>query len=201
MIISAEHGDDLQEHGYIFHRDLYDVNIHVPLLILSPNENPKRISEPVSLLDIMPTVLGLLNVTIPQNIEGESLIPLLEGQSLHRSIFSERPPFNEYSIRAGKWKYILRNENKTRNAFLKYVKSVDNSAQFMYSIIINDITTGDELYDLSSDPYESINLIGKNLSVEGQLRDEILNFRNKMQKARNKNKGALTNVNGIFTYP
>ena len=198
FIISAEHGEDLKEHGFIFHRDIYDVNTRVPLIIIFPKSISKKIDKPVSSLDIMPTILDLAKIKASENGEGISLLPLIKGQASKDSpIYTERPPYDEYSVRLGDWKYILRNSNKT-----KMIKTAQlaNPKDFFDEIIKNDITFSDELYNLKEDPTEQNNLIGKGLPVENQLKELALAFKTKMTNARATNNIKSLNI-PIFTYP
>jgi arylsulfatase A-like enzyme len=198
FIISSEHGEDLKEHGFIFHRDLYDVNIHVPLIIIAPGFKFKEIDEPVSLVDLMPTILELANVKIPENIEGKSLVPLINGSSFgDRPIYIERPPYDEYSVRLGDWKYILRNPDKKE--IIKMVKT-NSSDDFFNNIIQNDFTFTNELYYLKDDSQEQNNLIGKGFAIENKLKELALEFKIKMNNARSANHIEKLKL-PIFIYP
>jgi len=80
IIFSADHGESLGEHGYFFaHGDLiYNPCMHIPLLIRFPGGVVrKRISTPVSSVDLMPTILDFLGVEPPQGIDGVSLLPII----------------------------------------------------------------------------------------------------------------------------
>lgn len=205
FIISSEHGDDMNEHGYIFHRDLYDVNIHVPLVFIHPSLKPQRIKSPVSSLDILPTVLGILNIPISQNIEGVDLSPIFKGgvADPDRSIFSERPPFDEYSVRKGDWKYILRNPDK-KTSFFSDIPPEKTLivGDFFSGILSADDTFADELYNISKDPYEQNNLIGKSFLQEKVLSKEVIIFRDKMRNAKEANKVVDTiDLKFLMPYP
>lgn len=198
VIVSSEHGEDLKEHGFIFHRDLYDVNVRVPLAFIHPQLPRERISELVSLLDIMPTILSLLGVPKPEDREGGDLTPFFEGRSLNRKIFIERPPFDEYAVRTDRWKYILRNPEKKQLGF----QAIDQNG-FFGRMVVNDTDVGDELYDLIEDPYEQRNLLGTGLSTEEELRREAVDFRERMRRARSAERESnLIDWNqSTFTYP
>jgi arylsulfatase A-like enzyme len=195
FIISSEHGEDLKEHGFIFHRDVYEVNTRVPLAIIAPGSAYQRVDEPVSSLDIMPTVLELAGIKSPGNIEGRSLVRLIQGGSYpDRPIYTERPPFGEASVRLGSWKYILRNPAKKEMALGKA------SFPFFGDMVKSDITYSDELYDLAQDPNEQNNLIGKGLPQEIQLKELVVRFQAKMQEAVRGNN--IKDVpEHIFSYP
>lgn len=203
FIISSEHGEDLKEHGFIFHRDLYDVNTHVPLVFINTKFKPQELNFPVSSLDIMPTLLDMLGIAVPQNIEGKDLVPFMQGDndSLNdREVFSERPPFNEYSVRTKEWKYIMRNPNK-KDILRQY--SGSESDKFFWYIGKNDITNQDELYSMTNDPLEQNNLIGQGKDIENKLKKDLLEFKNKMEQAQLKNSDIkkIEDPNAIFTYP
>jgi len=79
VIVMGDHGEDLFEHGHANHRiSLHDASGHVPLLIRYPGGagGGQRVSTPVELLDLMPTVLELAGATPPAGIRGQSLVPL-----------------------------------------------------------------------------------------------------------------------------
>lgn len=197
FVISSEHGEDLKEHGFIFHRDLYEVNTHVPLAIINAHFKAKTIAEPVSSVDIMPTIIDIIGGTAPQNIEGKSLVLLMKGKKFERDIFSERAPFDEFSIRRGDWKYILRNPEK-RNIIQMENLNLD---AFMKMMITHDVDNGDELYNLKNDPYEQDNLVGKGLDIEAELKESVSAFKEKMQKARIENMNVEKAPNFLIPYP
>src|SRR5262249_34724138 len=58
VIVTADHGEGLGEHGHPYHStDLYDSQTHVPLVIAGPGIKSGRVAETVSLVDLVPTVL------------------------------------------------------------------------------------------------------------------------------------------------
>jgi arylsulfatase len=99
IIVTADHGESLGEHDFYYdHGDyVYEASIRVPLGIVLPGEDREagRIVEaPVSLVDVTPTVVELLELLSPdeaaERFEGRSLVPYLRGQTL-----PERPVFAE----------------------------------------------------------------------------------------------------------
>lgn len=94
LIVTSDHGEAFGEHGLLRHnKPLYEVMVHVPMLVRVPGVSPKAIDAHVSLMDIGPTVLDLFGLSTPGNFMGESLVPLLAGEPPppHRPIFMERP--------------------------------------------------------------------------------------------------------------
>lgn len=63
VVIMADHGEELWEHGDYGHQDgVWEPLVHVPLIIGSPNLEPARVSRPVGLIDVVPTVSRLLGL-------------------------------------------------------------------------------------------------------------------------------------------
>jgi arylsulfatase A-like enzyme/Tfp pilus assembly protein PilF len=77
IVFLSDHGEGLgehgeQEHGILLYREV----LHVPLLLKLPRsrEAGTRLSEPVGLVDVMPTVTALLGVETPEHLDGTSLL-------------------------------------------------------------------------------------------------------------------------------
>ncbi len=82
MIVTADHGEGLGDHGEAFHGYfVYDSTIHVPLLVRLPGgAGAGRVVETaVGHVDLLPTVLDLVGVAPPAEVHGKSLAPLLAG--------------------------------------------------------------------------------------------------------------------------
>ena len=85
VVLLSDHGEEFFEHGGKDHRrTLYDEVIHIPLIIRMPGRVPAggRFSEQVRMIDVLPTILELANVTPSKAIMGQSLVPLFEGEKL-----------------------------------------------------------------------------------------------------------------------
>lgn len=192
FVITSEHGEDLGEHGFFHHRDIYDVVTHVPLAIFGPGIQKRRVEDPVSLLDIMPTVLGLLSVPKPENIEGVDLGLAWRGtKQPTRDIYTERLPFGEYGVRQGRWKYILRNPDK----------STGNYGKTFNDLIIGDNRVEDEFYDLDRDPLEQTNLIKEESAVKDSLKAKAIEFKIRMRAALDLNRSPSQKPEKFLTYP
>src|SRR5690606_28869099 len=90
-IVSSDHGEAFGEHDTWEHtKTLYDEMIRVPLLVRGPGVVPRVIDEPVTLLDLGPTVLDVFRTPIPAAWAGQSLVPLLAGAT-GREAELERP--------------------------------------------------------------------------------------------------------------
>jgi arylsulfatase A-like enzyme len=114
IVYSADHGEEFLDRGGWKHsRTLYEEVVRVPLAIRVPGTAPGRVVQPVSLVDLAPTILDALGVKAPESFQGRSLLPLMRGRRLpEREIFAEteRNPdgFHRLSVRHGRVKYIRR---------------------------------------------------------------------------------------------
>lgn len=88
VVIFADHGEEFWEHDDFEHgHTLYDEVLRVPIVLMAPGVEPGRVSEPVSNLDITPTLLDLLGM--PQDgLDGWSMVPLTRGEQ--STEFNER---------------------------------------------------------------------------------------------------------------
>ncbi|KPJ66322.1 MAG: hypothetical protein AMJ43_08485 [Coxiella sp. DG_40] len=118
IIITGDHGELLGEHGELTHGYfIYHSALHVPLIIKVP-KGPKgeKIDDVVALVDIVPTICGLLKISPPPTIHGIDLSPLIYKKGKinkdQRYIFSESLTPTEYDctpllgVVNGHWKYI-----------------------------------------------------------------------------------------------
>jgi arylsulfatase A-like enzyme len=160
VVVVADHGESLGEHGYDFDHGLYvyDASIRVPLLIYAPSMAKGRvIPYQVETLDIFPTVLDLLDIPVPGPVEGQSLRPLLEGSAdwTERTVFSEASkPWNV----EGESDEVFRNDWKAKCA---------RTREWKY--IYTPFAKTRELYHLAQDPDEITNLLGREPDVARDL--------------------------------
>ena len=141
IIIVGDHGEGLGEHGEKTHGlFLYDSTLHVPLIIKMPDAAHRGmvIDSLVRTTDILPTVLFLTNTPAPAELNGKSLVPLIEGSKEDRETEPARSLFGEtdYPLRWG-W------------APLRALR--EQSAKFIDA-------PKPEFYDLQADPRELKNL-------------------------------------------
>jgi arylsulfatase A-like enzyme/Flp pilus assembly protein TadD len=82
IVLLGDHGESLGEHGEATHGlFVYDATIRVPLVVRGPAVGSKtRVAAQVRTVDVMPTILGLLDLEPAAGIEGRSLEPLLDGR-------------------------------------------------------------------------------------------------------------------------
>jgi len=82
LIVISDHGEQFGEHGSWGHRALNQENIHVPWIMRIPGEAPQRIEAPVQLVDLAPTLAGVLGVAPASTWQGQDLRPLLAGEPI-----------------------------------------------------------------------------------------------------------------------
>jgi arylsulfatase A-like enzyme len=91
IILSSDHGESFSR-GYLGHGGvhLFEEVVHIPLIIKMPGDKKGKVVDmPVEQIDIAPTILDIAGIPIPQWMEGQSLLPLLEGKALKsRPVFS-----------------------------------------------------------------------------------------------------------------
>jgi len=81
VILTADHGEELFEHGGTLHKQLYDECVHVPLLVRVPDGKVGSSDELAGLADISPTILELCGLAPPAEMQGRSLAPILRGEA------------------------------------------------------------------------------------------------------------------------
>ena len=147
VVVTSDHGYFYGEHGLGRERRLaYEETARVPLFIRYPRMiSPGSEIDPFVLsIDNMPTLLEMAGATVPDNLHGRSLVPLLQQETpadwrksflieyCSDTVMPRLVKMGYKAVRTEKWKYI------------HYV----------------DLEGVDELYDLENDPYEMKNVIG-----------------------------------------
>ena len=92
VVINADQGFLLGEHGNWKKRDFYDANVCTPLIICAPGHRTSQVvTEPVEMIDFIPTLIDLCGLELPTGIRGRSLVPLISGDlsTARRACFSE----------------------------------------------------------------------------------------------------------------
>lgn len=101
----SDHGDALGEEGLVTkHAYMNDAVLRVPLAFRIPGHPPRAISQPVSLIDVFPTLCDLAGLPLPAAFEGRSLVPALTGTAALPdlpviSIWEEPPPHDALRCR------------------------------------------------------------------------------------------------------
>ena len=136
VILLADHGDMLGERGLWYKMSFFEASARIPLVVWGPSWfTPRRVGEPVSLADLVPTVIELAGESAPTPVDplaGRSLLPLCLGRPQQRDVFGE------YLAEGAVAPIVM-----IRRGDLKFVHCPADP---------------DQLYDLSADPDELVNL-------------------------------------------
>ncbi|MGA1869788.1 MAG: tetratricopeptide repeat protein [bacterium] len=157
VILTADHGESLGEHGEETHAIfLYDATLHIPLIFHYPHAfpQPKEISQLVRTIDILPSVLDVLQMKIPSDVQGENLTAFISHpeSAQDKILYCEThyPALNHgwsplEGIRTSEWKYIQ--------------------------------APSPELYNLTEDAKETANLITSHPREVEKIREEFLSLK------------------------
>jgi arylsulfatase A-like enzyme/Flp pilus assembly protein TadD len=151
IVLLADHGEGLGEHGEKTHGFfIYNSTLHVPLIFKLPAPGAHRqVTQPVSTVDVLPTILNELRIPVPKVVQGRTLAEAIAGKTADGSpIYSEtflpRLHFNWSELRG------LQDDS---------YKFIDGPKP--------------ELYDLGSDPRELHNLFTGKPAVSQALRSRL----------------------------
>jgi arylsulfatase A-like enzyme/Tfp pilus assembly protein PilF len=90
VAVLGDHGEMLGEHGELTHGFfVYDSAVRIPLVVAAPGLLPREVRDQVRIVDVMPTLLELLEVPVPKAVQGTSLLPLARGERLNLMAVSE----------------------------------------------------------------------------------------------------------------
>jgi len=154
IVLSGDHGESLGEHGEKTHGFfIYNATLHVPVIFHLPIAGAPKARTPkelVNLADLMPTILQILRFDVPAEVQGRSLLPVIEGKAetdsrtLYAESFLPRLHFN--------WSE-LRSVETDKYHFIEAPRP--------------------ELYDLNADPGELHNLVAEKPAVADELRARL----------------------------
>ena len=139
IVLAGDNGLAVGSHGLLGKQNLYEHSMRVPLIMMGPGvpRNEQR-DALVYVFDIFPTIAEHLGLEVPATVEGESLLPLIHDASL-------RGRENAF--------YAYRNLQRG-------VRTADGWKLIQYDV--EGVRT-EQLYDLSSDPSETVNLAGDSM--------------------------------------
>ena len=166
IVLWGDHGWKLGEHGSWCKMTNYEIDTKVPLIISTPQLKGKSIKSKrlVEFVDVYPTLCDLAGISIPETLEGISVVPLFKNP--------DRPwkkaAFSQF-LREGIWVapdgieymgYSIRTEN---NRYTEWVNWETN------------VLTAIELYDHTTDSNENINIAGieENKSIIKELSEKL----------------------------
>lgn len=153
VIVTADHGEELFDHGLLghasttLHATLYDEVLRVPLMMRIPGVEPARVSCLASQVDVLPTVLSYLGLPLPARVEGRDLSPDREDACPAGTVvFAE-------TIGGG-----FQAHGESARTYLWAARSVD------HKLIVREFPDGSlqrSLFDLAGDPGETTDAAGR----------------------------------------
>jgi len=147
IIVTSDHGDAFGEHKMYRHGfELWDVLVHVPLVVRLPGAAPRTITEPRSMVDLAPTILELFGVTKDPGMIGESLVSEVRGgPTPARDVIVDLPRTSD---------------NDRRRALIRG----------KYKILAFGDDQGFQLYDVVADPLEKDDLAKKDKATFEEMK-------------------------------
>lgn len=210
VIILSEHAEDLGEHGYYTHYDLYNTELKIPLIIVAPGLRAGRVAATVSGVDLAPTILEMAGIPAFHQAQGRSVLAVAAGASQTKAapVFSQRMPPWELllhdfmTMTPVPWKNRYQALLETLDLEAWKTTSTDVSAQdgrwklihrrsrsFLARASWWGFLTGRfkewpeyELYDLKADPGESRNLAAARIEEAAHLKQALAVFEAKMDR-------------------
>jgi len=157
IVLTADHGENLGEHHFTTHGHPYEASLHIPLLFHFPGDRfgGTRIDAVVENTDILPTLLELADVEIPNGLDGGSLMGLIDPEA------GETYPQREYLYAIG----YPTEAGRTYGAFDGRYRLIVDVVEGGNSDRVRDVL----LYDILGDPHETRNLAGEKPDVLGRL--------------------------------
>jgi len=152
VMVMSDHGEEFWDHrGFEHGHTLYDELLRVPLMVWGPGIPAGRHSEPVSLLDVTPTLLDALGIDTENPLDGTSLLPLSRGEEGASDSLSRRAQvFGRPLYGADRWGALTDQH--------KYMTSAGE----------------EQAFDLSEDPAENVNVFrGDPADLGAPYREQI----------------------------
>ncbi len=147
VIFTADHGEELFEHGGFAHAyTLYEEVIHVPMIVKLPKQRESARSDAfVSLMDLYPTITDIMNIPIEHRIDGLSLMPVLGASMGKREKKGDRERFDDRELLlhlAWKGRGLMKGLYDGRRKYIDLKHDYTKTKNKKY------------LFDLASDPAE-----------------------------------------------
>ncbi len=149
IVFTSDHGEMVGDHGILGKTVLYEESVKVPLLIHVPwlSNQQRMIGGNISHIDLVPTLLDLMGESIPEHLQGESRVSVLNGEA---TLF-ENDVFIQWNRNDG---HPRPGEAEVNPAMSTPWRSVISADRWKLSLSAHDQC---ELYDLNTDPCETVN--------------------------------------------
>jgi choline-sulfatase len=158
VVVTADHGEEFQDHGGAGHKNkLYNELLRVPLIVYFPERlSPRRVADPVSNIDLLPTFRELAGDKPSRFDQGISFFKTLAG-----------PPTGEpRTFFPMRWSEVAEKSRGVKKGVLR--------EKWKYIVTLPE--KKEELYDTEADPRERANLASKNAAVVAEMRTRLEEF-------------------------
>ena len=171
VVFTTEHGDMLGDHGMLEKRSFYEESSRIPLLMRIPwiSSRETRIAGSMGQVDLVPTLLEILDQPLPGHLEGKSLVPVLNG----KTNLKENDVFMEWNGTSP----------DLPDRFLGS-EEINTMLSFPYRSIVSErwklnLSSKDqgELFNLDKDPFEQNNLFNSH-----EQKDRVQVLKDKIHK-------------------
>ncbi len=164
VIFTSDHGCHFKTRNGEYKRSCHDGCTHIPLVITGPGFGKSMVvPEVVSLVDIAPTILDACGLEVPAEMQGKSVLPLVDRKIddwTNEVLIQISESMVGRAIRTNRWKYCAVAPEKHG--------SQDSAC---------DTYIDYQMYDLFADPYEQVNLVGRN-----EYKDKCAELRERLKK-------------------
>ena len=173
LIITGDHGDEFWDHGRCGHGSgVYQELVWVPLVLRYPKLFPagRKVMVEADGVDILPTLLDAMDISVPSMVQGESLLPRVHESGIIYPRSSISTHYDQvYALRSGEWKVILHKGGRT------------------------------QVYDLAKDPGEQRDLARERPIARRFLMDALSLFLANQKRWKKTRWGVPTNLAPGFT--
>ena len=185
VVYTSDHGDMMGAHHMVEKSVMYEEATRIPWLMRIPQLMSKHrtMSNPVSQIDMVPTLLDLLGVDCGRSFPGQSLVPLIKGGSVaQRDVHIEwNPGSGALNVKKGGTTLASETElERVKNESTRAVISPDG-----WKLCLSDVDKS-QLFNLNDDPGET-----KNLFDSGLHKDIILRLTKKIHRWQNEVKDTV----------
>jgi len=152
IVLTSDHGEGIGDHAMAGHGYIHREQLHVPLMMRIPGVPPKRVRETISLVDALPTLVGLVD-----DAGWSGFVDQATGRDVLADDFTPGPIFGQrsgwgrsdlwgpaYSLTTDRWKYV------------------------------HEPQRGDRLFDWSKDPYELTDVLAEHGEIGDSLKTQLL---------------------------
>ena len=178
VAVVGDHGEEFLEHGSSWHgQSVYGELTQVPLILWAPGRIPagRQVSDTVRTIDLMPTLLELSGLPLPETLQGQSLLPLLApGDGMEQPGWIHRPAVAEEHVRT---------EAGTDDRHASYALVLDGW-RLIHNVTRDEDEPEYELYDHGRDPLNLSDVATDHPEVVDRLAADLERWRRRAEAAR-----------------